>query len=108
MEIFERDPTTDYSVARHILDELAAQHGLSAIELGDWLGDDSPTGHRIGAWLRDMHARGWVRPERVSPGSTRVRWHLTEEGCRELERARKDREASEANDRPDDREERSR
>jgi hypothetical protein len=72
------DRDGDYSLARHLLAEIATAEpvGLGAADLGALVGDDL-SGHRVGAWLRDLRARGWVYSETVSPASTVVRWHVT-------------------------------
>lgn len=75
IDINEVDPGTGYSVAGHLLDELrSAPDGLSAAELAG-LVSESLTGAVVGAWLRELRVRGLVQKERVSPGSTRVRWY---------------------------------
>lgn len=68
-----------YSVARHILVALddAGADGMKSTELGALL---HASGQTIGAWLRDLRTRGWVKKEHVTPGSYIVRWHLTEAG----------------------------
>lgn len=85
VDIHEVDSGTDYSVARHMLAELAAHpEGLSADELGSLLGG-LPNGHVVGQWLRDLRCRGWVSAQPVSPASTRVRWRITELGRSEVQ-----------------------
>ena len=84
-----------YTVARHILSELdsAKGHALFAHEVGTLVGDIDD-GRKVGPALRDMHTRGWIEPQKVSPGSTRVRWAITDAGAAELEEYRVDRETS--------------
>jgi DNA-binding transcriptional ArsR family regulator len=76
IDIHETDPETGYSVERHMLDELraAGREGLSASDLAYLLGDVSSAA--VGQWLRDLRVRGLVVGQRVSPGSTRVRWQV--------------------------------
>ncbi len=75
IDIHETDPDTGYSVAGHLRDELwtAGEDGLSAAELADLVGESRP--QRIAAWLRELRVTGLVSKTKVSPGSTRVRWH---------------------------------
>ena len=68
-----------YSVALHILTALdeAGDDGMKASELGTLV---SVSGATVGAWMRDLRARGWAEKAPVSPGSYVVRWHITDAG----------------------------
>jgi DNA-binding MarR family transcriptional regulator len=73
-----------YCVARHILFELATgpKRGMRANVLGNQVGDDFCSGSRMGAWLRSMQDKGYVKRVPDSPGSSRARWVITPEGTK--------------------------
>lgn len=81
-DLHDTDPHTGYSLARHVLDELLTWQSigepLDAAELGAIVGDQS--GRRAGTWLRELHTLGLVYFVKVSPGSTRGHWYVTDLG----------------------------
>lgn len=85
------DQGDGYTVARHLLDELATEGPLEAAELGRLVGD-LEDGRQVGAWLRHLRAvHGWVDKTPISPASTRVRWRVTDAGLAYLAAGAEDR-----------------